>query len=61
MEYLQIYISNNGNSFNLEEGLAKNGLGLKNIIYRIDALNGTIEIKNLKNSDTEYNIKIPIS
>jgi len=59
-EQLLIHLQNDGIKFNLEEGLKKNGLGLKNIIHRLDLLNGKITgIKDLDFSNN-YLIQIPV-
>jgi len=57
---LLLKICNDGVTFQLEEGLAKEGLGLKNILYRVDVLKGDLSIYADGQSRTHYSIQIPL-
>jgi signal transduction histidine kinase len=59
-EKLVIDIQDNGKGFNDEE-VAKfgKGLGLRNIMARVDILKGTVYLDTAKNKGTHYSIEIP--
>jgi signal transduction histidine kinase len=61
-DLLIVYYSDNGKGFNTHEKLhSKKGMGLNNIQYRIQSLNGNISFDNLNNPGTKIKIEIPYS
>jgi two-component system, NarL family, sensor kinase len=57
---IQVQVADNGKGFNYEAAKAKGGLGLKNILVRIEYLKGTIEFLPNDPKGTKVNIIIPI-
>lgn len=57
---ISVHIEDNGIGFNLEEALEKGGLGMKNILVRVDYLKGKVHFKANKPSGTIVHIEIPI-
>lgn len=57
---ISVHIEDNGIGFNLEEALEKGGLGMKNILVRVDYLKGKVHFKANKPSGTLVHIEIPI-
>ncbi|MFY7651277.1 MAG: tetratricopeptide repeat-containing sensor histidine kinase, partial [Chitinophagaceae bacterium] len=58
---INVFISDNGQGFNYEEGKNKGGLGLKNIAVRINYLKGTIAFSANKPKGTKVHINIPVA
>jgi len=59
-DYIIIEVSNDGLPFNVEELETSSGIGLKNIQYRINHLNGKLDISSNQNL-TQFKIQIPIN
>ncbi|MFY7899210.1 MAG: histidine kinase [Chitinophagaceae bacterium] len=59
-DQIHVLIADNGTGFNYEDAKAKEGLGLKNILVRIEYLKGTIQFLPNKPSGTLVEINIPI-
>lgn len=57
---ISVHIKDNGIGFNLEEALEKGGLGMKNILVRVDYLKGKVHFEANKPSGTIVHIEIPI-
>lgn len=57
---LEIQITDNGDGFDVDEVLYKDGLGLSQIKARIKMMNGSFEIKSYPNTGTQVNMVIPI-
>ncbi len=38
----------------------KKSFGLNNIVNRVNVLNGKLDIKSIKNTETKFSIEIPI-
>lgn len=57
---ISVHIEDNGIGFNLEEALEKGGLGMKNILVRVDYLKGKVHFEANKPSGTIVHIEIPI-
>ncbi len=57
---ISVQIEDNGIGFNLEEALEKGGLGMKNILVRVDYLKGKVHFEANKPSGTIVHIEIPI-
>lgn len=55
-----VQIKDNGIGFNREEALEKGGLGMKNILIRVDYLKGKVQFENNEPSGTKVQIDIPI-
>jgi signal transduction histidine kinase len=58
-DYFIIVVSNDGLPFNVEDLETNSGIGLKNIQYRINYLNGKLDISSDQNL-TQFKIQIPI-
>lgn len=58
---ISVILTDNGVGFNYEEGKAKDGLGLKNILIRVAYLKGNIQFSPNKPSGTKVQITIPIT
>ncbi len=56
-----VEVTDNGKGFNYDNAIAKGGLGLKNILVRIEYLKGTINFTPNKVSGTTVKINIPIA
>ena len=54
-----VKISDNGVGFNYEKALEKGGLGLKNMLVRIEYLKETVQFSHVKPHGTEVVIEIP--
>ncbi len=59
-KHIQVKVADNGKGFNYENALAKGGLGLKNILVRIEYLKGTINFTPNIPKGTIVIINIPI-
>jgi two-component system, NarL family, sensor kinase len=59
-EQILVKISDNGVGFDYEKALEKGGLGLKNMLVRIEYLKGKVHFSSLKPQGTEVQISIPI-
>ncbi len=57
---ITVQIEDNGIGFNLEEAMEKGGLGMKNILVRVDYLKGKVHFEANKPSGTVVQIEIPI-
>jgi len=57
---LIIQINDNGDGFDVDEVIHKDGLGLSQIRARIKMMRGSFEIKSYKNTGTQVNMEIPI-
>jgi len=60
-DQIHVLIADNGTGFNYEAAIAKGGLGLKNILVRIEYLKGTIEFLNNKPIGSIVKIFIPVT
>lgn len=62
-DMIYLCYKDNGIGFNVDETLAQNnkGMGLQNIINRVESLNGSISINSKHNKGTEVNISIKAS
>jgi len=60
-DQIHVLIADNGTGFNYEAAIAKGGLGLKNILVRIEYLKGTIEFLNNKPMGSLVKIFIPVT
>ncbi len=60
-KHIQVKVADNGKGFNYENALAKGGLGLKNILVRIEYLKGTISFTPNQSSGTTVKINIPLA
>lgn len=58
---ISVILTDNGVGFNYEEGKAKDGLGLKNILIRVAYLKGNIQFSPNMPSGTKVQITIPIT
>jgi signal transduction histidine kinase len=58
-DYVNITVEDNGKGFDLE--LCKKGLGLKNIVSRVEALGGESKIDSKPNKGTSIMIDIPLN
>ncbi|MFY8026215.1 MAG: tetratricopeptide repeat-containing sensor histidine kinase [Sediminibacterium sp.] len=59
--YINVVLSDNGKGFNYEEGKNKGGLGLKNIVVRINYLKGQITFSANQPKGTKVHIQIPVA
>ncbi|WP_445747193.1 tetratricopeptide repeat protein [Polaribacter sp.] len=59
-EQILVKIIDNGVGFNFDKALEKGGLGLKNMLVRIEYLKGTVQFSQAKPHGTEVQIIIPI-
>ena len=59
-EQILVKIIDNGVGFDYEKALEKGGLGLKNMLVRIEYLKGKVHFSSLKPQGTEVQISIPI-
>lgn len=57
---IQVRIIDNGIGFDYQNAIEKDGLGLKNIIVRIEYLKGTVVFKPNSPSGTEVCVEVPI-
>ncbi len=57
-EHMKILVTDNGVGFDTKK--TKDGIGLKNILQRIESLNGTFTIESKKNKGTALYLSIPI-
>jgi len=57
---LEIQITDNGDGFDVDEVLHKDGLGLSQIKARIKMMRGSFEIKSYPDTGTQVNMEIPI-
>lgn len=57
---VNLLIEDNGDGFNYEEALAKDGLGLTSINSRVDYLDGTVEWDTKPGNGTTISINIPL-
>ncbi len=57
---INLLIEDNGDGFNYEEALAKDGLGIKSINSRVDYLDATIEWDTKPGNGTTISINIPL-
>uniref|UniRef100_UPI00404B49CA tetratricopeptide repeat protein n=1 Tax=Flavobacterium sp. TaxID=239 RepID=UPI00404B49CA len=57
---IQVKITDNGIGFDYEKAIEKGGLGLKNVLVRIEYLKGTVSFKPHAPKGTEVAINIPI-
>jgi two-component system NarL family sensor kinase len=53
-------VEDNGKGFDLNTLQHKNGAGIRNINYRVQYLNGTLDIDTTPGSGTSVNIQLPI-
>ncbi len=58
---ISVILTDNGVGFNYEDGKAKDGLGLKNILIRVAYLKGNIQFSPNMPSGTKVQITIPIT
>ena len=59
--YINISIEDNGRGFDVEKAKAnENGIGMRNLISRIEYLNGTLNIDSTEGKGTTIMIDIPI-
>lgn len=58
---IQIQVTDNGKGFDYSSALAKGGLGLKNMLVRVEYLKGNIQFLPNKPSGTAVYISIPIA
>ncbi len=58
---IQVQVTDNGLGFNYDNAIAKGGLGLKNILVRIEYLKGTISFTPNQPTGTAVKINIPIA
>lgn len=56
-ESLNLTVEDDGVGFDMEQ--ASNGIGLSNVISRVNTMNGQIDIESAKNSGTLVNIDVP--
>jgi signal transduction histidine kinase len=59
--YLLMLIQDDGKGFDVEQMIDQSGLGLKNIMSRIEFLNGTVNIDSMPGNGTTIIIEIPNS
>ncbi len=57
---IMLFVSDNGNGFNLEAVKLKDGIGLKNIKSRVDYLNGNLSIDTAEGEGCSYSIIFPM-
>jgi signal transduction histidine kinase len=57
---INLIIEDNGDGFDYEKAVAKDGLGLKSINSRVDFLDGTIEWDSKLGNGTSISINIPL-
>ena len=57
---LKIQITDNGDGFDVDEVVHKDGLGLTQIKARIKMMRGSFEIKSYQDTGTQVNMEIPI-
>ncbi|MDC9723467.1 MAG: ATP-binding protein [Urechidicola sp.] len=57
---LKIQITDNGDGFDVDEVIHKDGLGLSQIKARIKMMRGSFEIKSYQDTGTQVNMEIPI-
>lgn len=61
-KYLQMCFADNGTGFNVEKNIReRSGLGLHNILSRIEMLNGTIYLDTAEGKGAAYTIEIPLT
>lgn len=60
-EWMKINMRDNGMGFNLQEMENAWGFGLKNIVNRVDILNGRLFLDAQKDKGVSYTIEIPLS
>jgi two-component system NarL family sensor kinase len=58
---IQVQVTDNGLGFNYDNAIAKGGLGLKNILVRIEYLKGTISFTPNQPTGTIVKINIPLA
>uniref|UniRef100_UPI004048F735 tetratricopeptide repeat-containing sensor histidine kinase n=3 Tax=Flavobacterium sp. TaxID=239 RepID=UPI004048F735 len=58
---IQVKITDNGVGFDYEKAIEKGGLGLKNVLVRIEYLKGTVSFKPHAPRGTEVTIVIPLN
>jgi signal transduction histidine kinase len=58
--FLNIVVEDNGIGFNKDQAFEK-GRGTKNLVSRVEFLNGTYEIESSEAKGTKINIRIPIN
>ena len=59
-EWMKINMKDNGTGFNLQEVETAWGFGLKNIVNRVDILNGRLFLDAQKDKGVSYTIEIPL-
>lgn len=57
---INLIVEDNGDGFDYEKAVAKDGLGLKSINSRVDFLDGTIEWDSKPGNGTSISINIPL-
>lgn len=57
---IQILVEDDGKGFDVEKAKAKDGLGIKSLISRIDFLNGTYEIDARPGEGTSVSVNVPL-
>jgi two-component system NarL family sensor kinase len=58
---IRVQIADNGIGFDYETAKQKDGLGLKNILLRIEYLKGTVNFASNQPSGTKVSIEIPVA
>ncbi|MBE7172811.1 MAG: hypothetical protein INR73_19705 [Williamsia sp.] len=59
-QWMKIHMKDNGDGFNLQEVESAWGFGLKNIVNRVDILNGRLFLDAQKDKGVSYTIEIPL-
>ncbi|TAF95964.1 MAG: hypothetical protein EAZ47_02780 [Bacteroidetes bacterium] len=60
-QHIQVSVADNGKGFDYETAVAKGGLGLKNILVRVEYLKGSIEFLPNKPTGSLVKIMVPIA
>ena len=60
-QFIEVKIADNGIGFDYENAISKGGLGLKNILVRIEYLKGSVQFLTLNPHGTEVVIQVPIT
>jgi two-component system, NarL family, sensor kinase len=58
--HLELLITDNGKGFNIEDAKQKDGIGLKNIMSRVEYLKGNIDINSSPQHGTSILIEVPV-
>jgi len=59
--YVTVSIEDNGRGFNIADKPQSDGIGLKNIITRVEYLKGTVDISSAPGKGTSIVIEVPLS